>query len=199
VQSALAGDPKALELVASRMVPAAKPENERDISIPGLAEATSVEERSALILNALGQGHLSIEEFRQALGALADLARALHASELSRSASKRTDRLSARCRTVSYQPGAYDPLDGLAKAVLTVELEPWQNPALGNTVLKSLQTPSSTPADAVVAVSGALNALLADTFALYVKHRHVSGPQGRRWHDSLDRPHRQAAAREKQR
>jgi hypothetical protein len=86
------------------------------------------------------------------------------------------------------------------------------NPALENTVPNTLQTPSNMPADAVVAVSGALNALLADTFALYVKtknfHWHVSGPhfrdrgaraQDRRRHHPLDRPHRQAAAPEEQR
>ncbi len=64
------------------------------------------------------------------------------------------------------------------------------NPALEKTSPKTLQTPSNMPADAVVAVSGALNALLADTFALYVKtksfHWHVSGPHFRDYHDLFD-------------
>ncbi len=69
------------------------------------------------------------------------------------------------------------------------------NPALENPVPKTLQTPSTMPADAVVAVSGALNALLADTFALYVKtksfHWHVSGPHFRDYHELFDdRPRR---------
>jgi starvation-inducible DNA-binding protein len=64
------------------------------------------------------------------------------------------------------------------------------NPALENPVPKSLQTPNTMLADAVVAVSGALNALLADTFALYVKtksfHWHVSGPHFRDYHELFD-------------
>ena len=64
------------------------------------------------------------------------------------------------------------------------------NPALENTVPNTLQTPSNMPADAVLAVSGALNALLADTFALYVKtknfHWHVSGPHFRDYHELFD-------------
>ena len=64
------------------------------------------------------------------------------------------------------------------------------NPALETGAPKSLQTPSDMPADAVVALSGALNALLADTFALYVKtknfHWHVSGPHFRDYHELFD-------------
>jgi starvation-inducible DNA-binding protein len=54
----------------------------------------------------------------------------------------------------------------------------------------SLRTPSDLSSDAVRDISGALNALLADMFALYVKtknfHWHVSGPHFRDYHLLLD-------------
>ena len=54
----------------------------------------------------------------------------------------------------------------------------------------SLATPTDLSADAVRDISGALNALLADMFALYVKtknfHWHVSGPHFRDYHLLLD-------------
>ncbi|HEU4698418.1 MAG TPA: DNA starvation/stationary phase protection protein [Gemmatimonadales bacterium] len=53
-----------------------------------------------------------------------------------------------------------------------------------------LATPNDLPAAAVRDVSGALNALLADTFALYLKtknfHWHMSGPHFRDYHLLLD-------------
>src|SRR5262245_6899057 len=53
-----------------------------------------------------------------------------------------------------------------------------------------LDTPTDLSADAVREVSAALNALVADTFALYVKtknfHWHVSGPHFRDYHLLLD-------------
>jgi starvation-inducible DNA-binding protein len=53
-----------------------------------------------------------------------------------------------------------------------------------------LQTPTDLSDEAVQSISAALNALLADTFALYVKtknfHWHVSGPHFRSYHLLLD-------------
>src|SRR6201994_1948600 len=53
-----------------------------------------------------------------------------------------------------------------------------------------LQTPNDLGNNAMKDLSGALNALLADTFALYVKtknfHWHVSGPHFRSYHLLLD-------------
>jgi starvation-inducible DNA-binding protein len=53
-----------------------------------------------------------------------------------------------------------------------------------------LDTPTDLSEDAVREMSAALNALLADTFALYVKtknfHWHVSGPHFRDYHLLLD-------------
>jgi starvation-inducible DNA-binding protein len=53
-----------------------------------------------------------------------------------------------------------------------------------------LDTPTDLSEEAVEAISGALNALLADTFALYVKtknfHWHISGPHFRSYHLLLD-------------
>ena len=55
---------------------------------------------------------------------------------------------------------------------------------------EALGTPSDLGTDAVRDISGALNALLADMFALYVKtknfHWHVSGPHFRDFHLLLD-------------
>jgi starvation-inducible DNA-binding protein len=53
-----------------------------------------------------------------------------------------------------------------------------------------LATPSDLSPDAVADISGALNALLADTFSLYLKtknfHWHMSGPHFRDYHLLLD-------------
>jgi starvation-inducible DNA-binding protein len=53
-----------------------------------------------------------------------------------------------------------------------------------------LKTPSDIELEAVKDITGALNALLADTFALYVKtknfHWHMSGPHFRDYHLLLD-------------
>src|SRR5215510_379865 len=53
-----------------------------------------------------------------------------------------------------------------------------------------LQTPSIYDTNAIRDLSGALNALLADTFALYLKtknfHWHMSGPHFRDYHLLLD-------------
>src|SRR6476620_11960066 len=54
----------------------------------------------------------------------------------------------------------------------------------------SLQTPTDLSPDATRDISGALNLLLADTFALYLKtknfHWHISGPHFRDYHLLLD-------------
>ena len=54
----------------------------------------------------------------------------------------------------------------------------------------SLDTPTDLEPNAVRDISGALNILLADMFALYVKtknfHWHVSGPHFRDYHLLLD-------------
>ena len=54
----------------------------------------------------------------------------------------------------------------------------------------SLETPTDLTPDAVRDISGALNILLADMFALYLKtknfHWHMSGPHFRDYHLLLD-------------
>jgi starvation-inducible DNA-binding protein len=56
--------------------------------------------------------------------------------------------------------------------------------------IAALSTPSNLDSDAVHDISGALNALVADMFALYMKtknfHWHVSGPHFRDYHLLLD-------------
>jgi starvation-inducible DNA-binding protein len=63
------------------------------------------------------------------------------------------------------------------------KLEPRSSPS-------RLDTPTDLSEEAVREISAALNALLADTFALYVKtknfHWHVSGPHFRDYHLLLD-------------
>ncbi|MGO4706021.1 Dps family protein [Microvirga sp. 2MCAF38] len=62
----------------------------------------------------------------------------------------------------------------------------------------ALDTPTDLKADAVTAISEALNTLLADTFALYLKtknfHWHVSGPHFRDYHLLLDKQSEQIFA-----
>ncbi|MGA2883002.1 MAG: DNA starvation/stationary phase protection protein [Bryobacteraceae bacterium] len=61
---------------------------------------------------------------------------------------------------------------------------------LGTRRRATLATPSDLGAEAVKNITGALNALLADVFAIYVKaknfHWHVSGPHFRDYHLLLD-------------
>ncbi|WP_201837300.1 Dps family protein [Microvirga zambiensis] len=56
--------------------------------------------------------------------------------------------------------------------------------------VRSLDTPTDLKPEGVAAISEALNTLLADTFALYLKtknfHWHVSGPHFRDYHLLLD-------------
>jgi starvation-inducible DNA-binding protein len=66
-----------------------------------------------------------------------------------------------------------------------------KNPEATRTVRKAaLKTPTGLGADATRDISGALTALLADTFALYLKtknfHWHMSGPRFRDLHLLLD-------------
>jgi starvation-inducible DNA-binding protein len=65
-------------------------------------------------------------------------------------------------------------------------------------VAPALVTPTDLSPDAVRAVSEALNAVLADTFALYVKtknfHWHISGPHFRDYHLLLDEQSQQILA-----
>src|SRR5215471_1245477 len=71
------------------------------------------------------------------------------------------------------------------------KLEPRTAPA-------RLDTPTDLSAEGVREISAALNALIADTFALYVKtknfHWHVSGPHFRDYHILLDEQGDQLAA-----
>src|SRR3954468_14354732 len=64
------------------------------------------------------------------------------------------------------------------------QLRPTAKPA------PALDTPIDLPSKAVDEISAALNALLADSFALYLKtknfHWHVSGPHFRDYHLLLD-------------
>src|SRR3954447_25679492 len=61
---------------------------------------------------------------------------------------------------------------------------------LGTRRREALATPSELGSEAVKNITGALNALLADVFALFIKtknfHWHVSGPHFRSYHLLLD-------------
>jgi starvation-inducible DNA-binding protein len=69
-------------------------------------------------------------------------------------------------------------------------LSPKQVKAVKSRRKSPLATPTLLPADATRDIAGALNALLADVFALYIKtknfHWHVSGPHFRDFHILLD-------------
>jgi starvation-inducible DNA-binding protein len=60
----------------------------------------------------------------------------------------------------------------------------------GQKIAAPLDTPTDLPDEAVRAISAALNGLLADAFALYLKtknfHWHISGPHFRDYHLLLD-------------
>jgi starvation-inducible DNA-binding protein len=60
----------------------------------------------------------------------------------------------------------------------------------GDKVSPSLDTPTDLPSNAVTALSAAINGILADAFALYLKtknfHWHISGPHFRDYHLMLD-------------
>jgi starvation-inducible DNA-binding protein len=63
-------------------------------------------------------------------------------------------------------------------------------PANRKPMSEALTTPTDLPSNAVAAVAKALNGLLADAFALYLKtknfHWHMSGPHFRDYHLLLD-------------
>lgn len=65
-------------------------------------------------------------------------------------------------------------------------------------VAPALDTPTDLPPEAVRALSESLNAILADTLALYIKtknfHWHISGPHFRSYHLLLDEQSQQILA-----
>src|ERR1700681_1448928 len=67
---------------------------------------------------------------------------------------------------------------------------PTDQDTLGTGRHSALATPSKLGSEAVKNITGALNALLADVFALYIKtknfHWHISGPHFRDYHLLLD-------------
>ena len=84
---------------------------------------------------------------------------------------------------VSFSIAIPPQLGGSPVSSKVRDLEPRTAPA-------RLDTPTDLSSDAVRDVSAALNALLADTFALYLKtknfHWHMSGPHFRDYHLLLD-------------
>jgi len=79
------------------------------------------------------------------------------------------------------------PVAAKAPVAAKVELD---KPAALKTRARALATPTDLGGDATRDLSGALNRLLADVFALYLKtknfHWHVSGPHFRDYHLLLD-------------
>jgi starvation-inducible DNA-binding protein len=65
------------------------------------------------------------------------------------------------------------------------------NHATSRGIAPRLATPTDLGANAAKDIAGALNGVLADTFALYLKtknfHWHISGPHFRDYHLLLDR------------
>lgn len=83
VELALAGDPQALRLCLERLAPTPRPEAEKCI-VPGLADASTLEQKAAAILGAVGNGHVSAEAGRNLLHTLDAYASVLHQEEFDR-------------------------------------------------------------------------------------------------------------------
>jgi len=96
------------------------------------------------------------------------------------------------------EPEPPQPIDGLKARDDACRPNPKQSRSIVSkvTTLKSgrtapaLDTPTDLSPNAIGDISGALNAILADSFALYLKtknfHWHVSGPHFRDYHLMLD-------------
>src|SRR5262245_63924646 len=92
-----------------------------------------------------------------------------------------------RCWPERWKPSQTSPPDCSSKMRCAVKSKLAK---LENHRPAPLRTPTDLSAEAIAEVSAALNGLLADTFALYVKtknfHWHVSGPFFRSYHLLLD-------------
>lgn len=81
IKLALAGDTTALRVCLDRLTGTPKPESEA-VTIPGLADATTLTAKANCILAATANGSISPDVAKSLLGALADYAKALEVDEL---------------------------------------------------------------------------------------------------------------------
>src|ERR1700746_3178631 len=93
-------------------------------------------------------------------------------------------------RTSRWRPRSRDAAAGHRTSPVQTQESPMNNVDLKSRRAAALATPNRLGADATRDLSGALNILLADVFALYIKtknfHWHVSGPHFRDYHLLLD-------------
>jgi starvation-inducible DNA-binding protein len=97
----------------------------------------------------------------------------------------RTWMASTMVKEAQRYPGSSDPAQRRQRRIQTMA----RKPGTGS-VPPALATPSDLGANATRDIAGALNGLLADVFALYLKtknfHWHMSGPHFRDYHLMLD-------------
>ncbi len=93
----------------------------------------------------------------------------------------------AATKTAAAKPATAKPVTAKAPAATKAAFD---KPAAQKLQARALATPTDLGSDATRDLSGALNRLLADVFALYLKtknfHWHVSGPHFRDYHLLLD-------------
>ncbi len=76
IDLAKSGDARMAEILATRMVPPARPQAER-IVVAGLREQTTIRGKADAILGSVASGEISAEAGRQALAMLADFAKVI--------------------------------------------------------------------------------------------------------------------------
>ncbi len=74
------GDPQSMRLILERFAPLAKQDAER-VSIPGFANAQTLEEKADAVIAAAASGHCSAEAAAKLLGVLRDYASTITASD----------------------------------------------------------------------------------------------------------------------
>lgn len=81
IELAKLGDPASMKLIADRYAPPAKPASER-VSIPGFADAASLQEKAQAVLAAAASGHCSAEAAERLLRVLDVYSRAVSTTAL---------------------------------------------------------------------------------------------------------------------
>lgn len=74
------GDPQSMRLILERFAPLAKQDAER-VTVPGLSQATTLEEKANAVIAAAAEGHISAEAAGKLLGVLRDYASTITATD----------------------------------------------------------------------------------------------------------------------
>lgn len=81
IELAKLGDPASMKLVADRYAPPAKPESEK-VTIPGFADAATLQDKAQAVLSAAASGHCSAEAAERLLRVLDVYSRAVNSTAL---------------------------------------------------------------------------------------------------------------------